>query len=403
MTGGPNLRAGQVLAKHSTELKAYINGSMPAFAINPEAALPLTDVPVFVFHNVTGIDLEIDLTYLRSNGYDFVNASELEEKLEGATRNGHDVALTFDDADWTFWTYTYPLLKRYNAKAILFSIAGLVPIDEITYPNLEDLWGGQCSLGDLERRRQLQPLCTWREIGLMHASGIVDIQSHSLTHTLIPISSRVVDFHHPDFDRALCDFNIPVSASENHKYAQRAFRLGTPVFESASRLSGALRFKEPPELASHLTRYVAKEGGETFFGRRGWRRELREILDHFLSNGCGIFESRSEMERSLRKELLESKRILERKLPGKTVSHFAYPWFVGSKLADDLAVEAGYRCVHYGLDIDRPHTSSTDELVRIQRIPREYVRRLPGAGRVSLASVWIDRARHYLKRREIIT
>jgi peptidoglycan/xylan/chitin deacetylase (PgdA/CDA1 family) len=68
------------------------------------------EIPVFVFHEVAPRRLETQLLYLRSNGYCTLDADELEAAAKGGIRKEREVALTFDDATWTFWMYAYPLL-----------------------------------------------------------------------------------------------------------------------------------------------------------------------------------------------------------------------------------------------------------------------------------------------------
>lgn len=151
-----------------------------------------------------------------------------------------------------------------------------------------------------------------------------------------------------------------------------------------------------------LARHVEANGGERFFERAGWRSELAKLwkgTDHD-GGAPGRYETRDEMEENLRWELQQSKRLLEEKLPGKRATHFCYPWFQGSATTDRLAKLAGYSAVHYGLTLPPPSLeSNTEELpVRIQRVSEEYLCRLPGPGRESLAAVAVRRVRASLGR-----
>ena len=87
--------------------------------------------------------------------------------------------------------------------------------------------------------------------------------------------------------------------------------------------------------------------------------------------------------------------MLEERLGGKAVTHFCYPWFQGSAESDDLAARAGYTAVHYGLSLPAA-PAAADGLLRIPRLSEEYLQRLPGTGRVSLAQIWSARVRSSL-------
>jgi peptidoglycan/xylan/chitin deacetylase (PgdA/CDA1 family) len=389
-------RLNRSLEKNLPELKAIVDGRMPGFVTRPRASLPLDHVPTFVFHGVEAKRFESQLRYLRSSGYQTLDADDLMTVTRSKTRSKPSVALTFDDATWTFWTYAFPLLKRYGFRAVLFAVPGLVPEDSTSYPNLEDLWAGRCTHDDLAERGKVQPLCSWRELAIMHDSGIVDIQSHTLNHARVSVSSRLVDFLHPDFDRD--DFgnvSIPVSSVDELECPKREFRLGAPVFEFASRMSGRPRFKENPELVETLTGYVEEHGGLDFFNRPTWRNELVAIFERWPSGALGSFENRAELETAIRWELVESCRILEQRLAKKQIRHLCYPWFEGSDTADRLAIEAGFQTLHYGLEVGVRRHSSSITIRRVCRISEEYLFRLPGEGRHTFLSIWKDRLRHF--------
>lgn len=62
--------------------------------------------------------LEIVLSLLKKEGYEFVSISELEEQSE----NEKIVALTFDDGYADNFEYAMPMLKKYNSTATFFPV-----------------------------------------------------------------------------------------------------------------------------------------------------------------------------------------------------------------------------------------------------------------------------------------
>src|SRR5687768_2506783 len=117
------------LIKNGPEIQAFLTGSMPSFVTRAKGRAVADGVPVFFFHDVEPDRFEGQLRYLRSNGYRTLDADQLEARRRrpGTQNHGRDIALTFDDATWTFWAYAFPLLRRHQARAILFVIAGIVP------------------------------------------------------------------------------------------------------------------------------------------------------------------------------------------------------------------------------------------------------------------------------------
>jgi hypothetical protein len=272
-----------------------------------------------------------------------------------------------------------------------------VPDDPTSYPSLEDLWAGRCSAAQIAARAKIQPRCTWRELQALHDTGMVDIQSHSLTHALVPVSARILDFVHPGFDAgAYANANLPLASSDDPRQPERRLQLGAPVFEARSRLSGRPRFLDVPELTQVLVEHVAARGGAAFFKRTAWRRELAAVLDAWPEQRRGAFETPEQTRAAIRDELALSKEILEARLPGKAIRHFCYPRFDDCSLADELAAQAGYRTVHGGIGVRSQDGSAVP--LRVQRVSEEYLFRLPGEGRGGIAPVWLNRVRGFVAR-----
>jgi hypothetical protein len=390
-----SLRA--ALTKNGPELQAFLTGRMPSFVTRANGRAAPDGVPVFFFHDVEPDRFEAQLRYLQSNGYATLDADQLEARLRHPDRSGRDraVALTFDDATWTFWAHAFPLLRRYQARAILFVISGIVPDDPVSYPNLEDLWAGRCSAAELQARARVQSLCTWRELRALHESGMVDIQSHSLTHALVPVSARTEDFVHPGFDAgAYANANLPIASTDDPRRPERRLRLGLPVFEARSRLSGRPRFLEAPELAQALVDHVKARGGAAFFEKASWHGDLAALVDAWPAERRGRFETPQQTREAIHDELALSKEILESRLPGKAVRHFCYPRFDGCDLADQLAAEVGYRTIHGGIGISNRDGARMP--LPVQRISEEYLFRLPGEGRSGIGPVWANRMRGFI-------
>lgn len=156
------------LRKNIPELLALCTGGLPGFLFHPRPAPTLPGLPVFCDHIVPPNDYEKRLRFLCENHYLTLTADEAAHRIRGNTPfTGHEVVLTVDDGAVQFYRELFPLLCKYQCKAILFVCPGL---HEET-PNT---------------RFPENRLCTWRELSEMQNSGWVDIQCHTLQHRSIP-------------------------------------------------------------------------------------------------------------------------------------------------------------------------------------------------------------------------
>jgi peptidoglycan/xylan/chitin deacetylase (PgdA/CDA1 family) len=313
------------------------------------------------------------LRFLADNGYKTLTADEyVDRQVRGERGQEHEVLLTFDDGHKSLFTVAYPALKRFGLKAVAYIVPGLLP-------------EGDGPSGSSIRDRSL---CSWKEIEDMHASGIVDFQSHSMYHHSIPISDRVLDFVRPGLPLCFLESSLaPLSEQNGRTRTGDELRYGTPIHDWGPRFGEALAFRESPAVILACVEEVGGHGGAAYFRIPGWRRRLRAVLAAAQrANPGGSFETAAEQRGALLKDLLDSKREIERRLPGKTVRHFCYPWFRGSAQAVRLSAEAGY--VSNAWDSLLPDFVPADSAVLpIPRLLHYYLWRLPGRGRRSLGAV----------------
>jgi peptidoglycan/xylan/chitin deacetylase (PgdA/CDA1 family) len=124
--------------------------------------LPRDRIPYIL--TVTPEDFDKQLGFLSSEGYQTISLNDLYDSLENKTPlPKKSVILTFDDGYKDFYTNVFPLLKKYNFRAVNFFITGYT--SNSLYMN-------------------------WDELREIHESGLVDIESHTLSHfdlTKIPL------------------------------------------------------------------------------------------------------------------------------------------------------------------------------------------------------------------------
>jgi len=374
--------------KNLPVLHAYRKRLYPGFVFERRPTTVSDEVPVFTFHFLEPAEFEEQLQFLAANNYQTLTADEFHQMIIG-TRSMPEraVLITFDDGWGSLWTYGYPLLKKYGMHGVSFINPGLINNNEAHFHNLIDLWEGRISDGQLiDRERGEEPLCTWGEIKKMAKSGAVEFQSHTMYHSLIMTSPEIVDFFHPSIDTYINNYNIPIFQNHEKDDVKRKVEWGMPMYVSAPRMAEKKRCFDDEKLRAHCISFVRENGGTDFFKKRAWRAQLRQLVTDYRNRAGenGNYESEEEQRGAIYWDLLESKRMIEEKLPGASVRHFCYPYFTGSQLAVELSKEAGYLCNYWGVLENRRGNRPGDDPYRTVRVPDEFIFRLPGHGRKSL-------------------
>lgn len=376
------------------EFMAYCRARHPHFVFQRGVTNIRDEIPVFTFHSVEPTRFEAQLQFLKINGYHTVTTNEFYEMITGARRiPERSVMLTFDDGLGSVWSIAFPLLKKYKMTAVCFIIPGCISRERTYYPNLEDHWEQNARLHDVMCRESSErPFCSWDEIRVMHESGVIDFQSHTLYHNLEYCSSTIVDYMNPKFAGWHGNLCVPMFTIKGKENIERTVELGTPLYESKPRMAGQRRYYDDEHLRDRLVQYVRENGNEEFFKDRAWRRKLRSTLEKCKQKNALIdeCESRQALEDKLYDDLYRARRLIEARLSGKSVRHLCYPWFVGSDLAMEISKKAGYVTNVWGTLPRRRANRQGADPFRTVRVREEYMYRLPGHGRKSLYQVVED-------------
>jgi len=108
------------------------------------------------------------------------------------------------------------------------------------------------------------------------------------------------------------------------------------------------------------------------------------------SAGGARFETEEEQQAAILGEMADSKREIEARIPGKTVRHFCFPWFRGSRLAIRLSARAGYVTNSWG-SLLPDFVAGVRTPIPVERLPYWYIWRLPGRGRRSIGEILRER------------
>src|SRR5258708_1507475 len=146
--------------------------NLPSVRLNPNELF----VPILMYHQirintnpsdpvvsaltVSPEQLEQQLSFLNSHNFQTITLDELSTALEGKTSlPKNPIILTFDDGYRNFYENAFPLLKKYDAKAVQFVITGVV---------------------------DRQPYLTWSQIMEMDKSGLIEFGAHTRHHPNLP-------------------------------------------------------------------------------------------------------------------------------------------------------------------------------------------------------------------------
>lgn len=315
-------------------------------------------IPVLMYHSVGMEDtnwlwseisisveqFEKQLKLLTRHRYESLTLYEyIEQKKNPQKKSDNKIVLTFDDGYLDNWVYVYPLLKKNGLRGTIFINPEFVDPRDITRPDIDDLLLGRCSVEDL----QVPGFLSWPEIRAMQKSGVIDIQSHTMSHTWHFISEKIVDFHHPHDQYPWLAWNE--KPQDKHAYLtedqSQIVPYGAPVYEHGRAL-GNRRYFEDKGLTKALCEFVSSNGGIRFFKENNWRKILFTEVKKYR-NKNQIYERYEPQEEFIKRnvyEIQESKRIIERQI-NKKADFLCWPGGALTNTAVDIARDTGYIAV----------------------------------------------------------
>ncbi len=328
-----------------------VSGRFPAFVFGGGLGALL---PVFHFHEVTREELEPQLRHLADNGYRSVTSDEIAAYVRGDLKlPARSVGLCFDDAWKSLADVAAPLLNRYGLMAMTYAIPARMTDD-----------------GD-------SPFVTWAELSALHASGVVDVQSHTYSHSRIVASSEVEDFVQPGYETTPL-LNRPQLSSPPALAFVTPADLGAPIYGMRSRMSDGRRAIVSRDAHARCVDLVAREGGAAFFSRPDWRTRLQVTA---ASATPAAFESIGDQERAIEDELARSRSMLNERLRTQSVAHICLPWGVSGTRTEAMLKRTGYRSAFANRLRGQHAVHAGDDPYWLKRLPNRYITRLPGRGR----------------------
>lgn len=301
----------------------------------------LPDIPVIYFHSIGDTNSSWSRGFLSastenterffrylSGRYTPIHLKEYYNLRAGLSKGiKNPVVITFDDGYLDNWLHAFPLLKKYSLKATIFVSPDYVDRHEI-------IRSGGCPHGYL----------SWQEMREMETSGLIDIQSHTLTHTKYFTSDKLTGFHHPGNDILYIAGNlhpeIKPDCTDSEKL-EKIVPFGYPLFKEESavvarRVTINSEFIE--EVISGLAGYD--------FSRYSFSEafaQIGHIYERYRRNDMLIVHREGEEEyiERIRGEIAGSKEIIERSL-GKKVEFLCWPHGDNNSFLHGFAIDTGY-------------------------------------------------------------
>ena len=251
------------------------------------------------------------------------------------------ICLTFDDGYLDNWCYLYPLLKKYQIKATIFVNPEFVDPSEEKRPLF-----GQEQLGTT-----VAGFLNWSEMREMEASGLVDIQSHALTHTWYYTSPQVIDIYSEESDYKFPWLNWNNNPDSKPFYlskdVENILPMGTPLFAHQKSLV-ARRFYPDQSVLLDVANYFQQQDVNKLKKAGAWQTLLADYLQQRgLKSFPGVYESMDDRWSRIRHELRESKAVIEKNL-NKKVDFICWPGGGNDESVCRMAIDEGYKAYTLG-------------------------------------------------------
>jgi hypothetical protein len=251
-----------------------------------------------------------------------------------------NIIITLDDGYLDNWTLVFPLLQKYRLKVTIFISPEFVDQKNSIRPNYDDFKSGNAGHEDIMHKGFL----SWQEMKRMEESGLVDIQSHTITHTKYFVSDMLTGVHHPGGDILYPAGNMFPERKpyyiEDESF-EKLLPYGYPLFEEASAVT-ARRVEINATFITDCTE-LFKSYDFAFYKPSSALDFIRSLYESYKAKGNLIISRETEAEyyERLRYEIVQSKTVIEEKL-NKKVEFLCWPHGDNNDIAHVIAIRAGY-------------------------------------------------------------
>lgn len=291
---------------------------------------------------------ERQMKYLKKK-YTFITIQDywkIRNNLKESPKN--PLLLTIDDGFLDNWVWMFPIILKLNIPTTIFISPEFIDNEtskiRLNSEERKELNSSQSSISE-----EFGYL-SWDEIRHMQKSGLVDFQSHTMTHTKYFVSNKITDFHHPSSD---CLYQIGNIYPERKPYYiedplfEKLIPYGFPYFEHKSAIIAKRVFINENfinDCINSLSDYdFTNYDFETAF------KKVSQVYNEYKaqSNIIENIETNDEYVERLNYEIVSSKEIIEKEL-GNKVEFMCWPHGDNNQTAHDIAISNGYKATTIG-------------------------------------------------------
>lgn len=352
--------------------------------------------PVFYYHSVAPRmfdgwvlrfltlsleNFEQQMAYLQGNGYKAIFLDEWLRIRKGEKRaTGKEVCLSFDDGLLDNWVYAFPVAKKYGMKFTLFVSPECIEPRQVVRPTLEDVWNGQIRSSELEELGYL----SWEELKVMQESGVVDVQSHTMTHAKYVSGPRIKGFYYGGFKGLHPILNAHPEIRATYMGIpdfEKKLPFGTALFEETSAVVVKKHTVNQDFIAESAELAKAQNLSDPAT-RPAFEQAVLQMAERYSQSGKLItgIEADQDYRKRLAYEVVDSKQIIEDQLK-KPVRFLCWPHGDNNSATHVLAKESGYLATTSGKML-----SERENVDRIPRIAADFD-----------SSPWVNRQKFHFK------
>ncbi len=320
------------------------------------------NIPIIYYHSIapyknknwqkSWLTLELKyfeehLKFFKNHNFQSLFLNEYFELKSEREKKRNYFVLTFDDGYVDNYIYVYPLLKKYGFKGTIFVSPEFTNNKRIKRRTLFDYWNNKASLKEIEDWGFL----TWEEMREMEKSGIIDIQSHTMTHTKYFVSDKIVGFHNPGADCLYQIGNLYPNRKPDYiadPDFEKLIPYGYPFFKQASSII-AHRVTINQSFIQSIIQSLQNSDWSKPYNYSFIFNKIKPIYEKYKLNNTIIeyVENKNEYQNRVNNELLLSKDIIEKEL-NKKVEYLCWPHGDNNEFAHNTALRLGYKATTLG-------------------------------------------------------